>query len=51
MKLSPKRKIKDTVFKSIFSDKRNLLKLYQVLHPEDVEVSTEDLQDLTFNSV
>ena len=51
MKLSPKRKIKDTVFKSIFSDKRNLLKLYNVLHPEDDNVSQDDLVDITLESV
>ena len=35
----PKRKIKDSVFTSLFQDKKYLLQLYQALHPEDCNVT------------
>ena len=33
--------IRDSVFSDLFRDKKYLLKLYQTLHPEDME-TTED---------
>lgn len=34
---------KDTVFKSLFSEPKYLLQLYQALHPEDTETTEDDL--------
>ena len=33
----PKRKIKDMAFTNLFGNKKYLLQLYRVLHPEDKE--------------
>lgn len=46
-----KRTAKDSVFTDLFSQKKYLLELYRVLHPEDREVSAEDLTDVTINNV
>jgi len=43
--VKPKRTAKNSVFLDLFQDKRNLLKLYKTLHPEDVDV-TEDMLDI-----
>lgn len=34
---------KASVFEDLFSDKKNLLELYRVLHPEDTDVQIGDL--------
>jgi hypothetical protein len=34
-----KRTTKNSVFMDLFQDKKNLLKLYQTLHPEDITVT------------
>lgn len=46
-----KRTIKDSVFTDFFRIPENLLKLYKTLHPEDTEVTTADLQDITVENV
>jgi hypothetical protein len=40
-----KRTAKNSVFLDLFQDKKNLLQLYQTLHPEDTE-ATEDTLDI-----
>ena len=45
------RKVKDTVFGDLFRNPYYLRLLYLVLHPEDVTVTQEDLQDITINNV
>ena len=47
----PKRKIKDSVFTSLFQDKKYLLKLYKALHPEDINVTEDDIADVTLKHV
>ncbi len=47
----PKRKIKDSVFTNLFQDKKYLLKLYQALHPEDLEVTEDEIADVTMKHV
>ena len=43
--------IRDSVFSDLFRDKRYLLKLYQALHPEDMETTEDDLVDVTIQNV
>ena len=40
-----KRTAKNSVFLDLFQDKKNLLKLYKALHPEDTD-ATEDKLDI-----
>ncbi len=47
----PKRKIKDSLFISLFQVKPYLLALYKVLHPEDSTVTQDDIQIVTLNTV
>ncbi len=46
-----KRAIKDSVFSDLFGDKKYLLQLYQVLHPEDTQTTEDDLTDVTIQNV
>ena len=48
---TPKQKIKDSVFTDLFQDKKYLLLLYQTLHPEDTDVTEDDLQDVTLKHI
>lgn len=50
-KKPPKRNAKDTVFTSLFRDKRYLLRLYQALHPVDVGAKAEDLKIITLENI
>ena len=43
--------IRDSVFSDLFRDKKYLLKLYQTLHPEDMETTEDDLVDVTIQNV
>ncbi len=43
----PKRKIKDSVFTDLFKDKKYLLQLYKALHPEDIDVTEDEIADVT----
>lgn len=47
----PKRKIKDSVFTNLFQDKKYLLQLYQALHPEDCNVTEDEIEDITIKHV
>lgn len=46
-----KHKIKDSVFTNLFADKKYLLQLYQALHPEDTDVTEEQITNITINNV
>lgn len=46
-----KHKIKDSVFTNLFRDKKYLLMLYKSLHPEDNEITEEDLREVTLENV
>lgn len=48
---APKRKIKDSVFTDLFRDKKYLLQLYQALHPEDQDVTEDEIADVTLKHV
>ena len=48
---TPKRKIKDSVFTNLFQDKKYLLQLYKALHPEDVNVTEDEIADVTIKHV
>ena len=50
-KSTPKRKIKDSVFTDLFQDKKYLLQLYKALHPEDSDVTEDELADITIKHV
>lgn len=47
----PKRKIKDSVFTNLFQDKKYLLQLYKALHPEDCDVTEDEIADVTIKHV
>lgn len=47
----PKRKIKDSVFTNLFQDKKYLIQLYKALHPEDCDVTEDDIEDITIKHV
>ncbi|MCM1282819.1 MAG: hypothetical protein NC180_06520 [Muribaculaceae bacterium] len=47
----PKRKIKDSVFTNLFQDKKYLLCLYKALHPEDSDVTEDDIKDVTIKHI
>ncbi|MBR3606384.1 MAG: hypothetical protein IKL51_02260 [Lachnospiraceae bacterium] len=46
-----KGKIKDSVFTDLFRNKKYLLQLYQTLHPEDKEVTENQLEDITLKHI
>lgn len=46
-----KRTIKDSVFTNLFQDKRYLIQLYKTLHPEDTEVTEDELSDITIHNI
>ncbi len=48
---TPKRKIKDSVFTNLFQDKKYLLRLYHALHPEDNDVTEDDIKDVTIKHI
>ncbi len=50
-KKNVKYTIKDSVFTSLFREKKYLLQLYQALHPEDKETKEEDLTNITIENV
>ena len=47
----PKRKIRDSVFTNLFQDKKYLLQLYKALHPEDSNVTEDEIADVTIKHV
>ena len=46
-----KRTIKDSVFTNLFQEKKYLLQLYKSLHPEDTDVTENDINDITIKNV
>ena len=46
-----KRNIKDCVFTDLFSNEKYLRELYLSLHPEDSQVTEDDLTDITIENV
>lgn len=46
-----KRNIKDCVFTDLFGNKKYLRELYLALHPEDTDVTEDDLTDITIENV
>ena len=46
-----KRTAKNSVFLDLFQDKKNLLKLYKALHPEDTEATEDTLDIITIDNV
>ena len=46
-----KRTVKNSVFLDLFQDKKNLLKLYKTLHPEDTDVTEDTLDIITIDNV
>lgn len=43
--------IKDSVFTTLFQDKKYLIQLYRALHPEDMETTEDELTDITIRNV
>ncbi len=48
---APKRKIKDSVFTNLFQDKKYLFQLYKALHPEDCDVTEDEIADVTMKHI
>lgn len=46
-----KHTIKDSIFTNLFKDKKYLLQLYKTLHPEDTEVTEDELSDITIHNI
>ena len=46
-----KHTIKDSIFTNLFKEKKYLLQLYQTLHPEDTEVTEDELSDITIHNI
>ncbi len=49
--IKTKRTAKNTVFLDLFQDKKNLLKLYKTLHPEDTDTTEDTLNIVTIDNV
>ena len=50
-KILSKRNTKDSVFCDLFEDPKYLLQLYQSLHPEDTEVTVDQISNVTLKNV
>lgn len=46
-----KQNVKDCVFSDLFGNKKYLRELYLALHPEDTDVTEDDLTDITIENV
>ena len=49
--IKAKRTAKNSVFLDLFQDKKNLLKLYKTLHPEDIDATEDTLDIVTIDNV
>ncbi len=49
--IKAKRTAKNSVFLDLFQDKKNLLKMYQALHPEDTDTTEDTLEIVTIDNV
>lgn len=45
------RTLKASVFEDLFSDPTRRLELYKVLHPEDVEITVDDVKEITLKQI
>ena len=43
--------IKDSVFTSLFSDKKYIVQLYEALHPEAANVTEDDITSVTLENI
>lgn len=48
---TPKHRIRDSVFTDLFQNKKYLLQLYRALHPEDLNVTEDEIADITIKHV
>lgn len=46
-----KHTIKESIFTNLFRDKKYLIQLYKTLHPEDTEVTEDELSDITIHNI
>lgn len=46
-----KHTIKDSIFTNLFQEKKYLLQLYKTLHPEDTEVTEDELSDISIHNI
>lgn len=46
-----KHTIKDSIFTNLFQNKKYLIQLYKTLHPEDTEVTEDELSDITIHNI
>ncbi|MDE7341611.1 MAG: hypothetical protein K2N80_13815 [Lachnospiraceae bacterium] len=51
LEVKVKRTAKNSVFLDLFQDKKNLLKLYKTLHPEDTDTTEDTLDIVTIDNV
>lgn len=42
---------KDSIFTNLFQEKKYLIQLYKALHPEDTEVTEDELSDITIHNI
>ena len=50
-KIKVKWTAKDSVFCDLFEKRKYALQLYQTVHPEDTDVTEDDIGDVTINNV
>lgn len=50
-KVYAKFAVKDSVFTTLFQDKKYLLQLYRALHPEDKKITKNDLTNITIKNI
>lgn len=43
--------LKDSVFRNLFGQRKYALQLYQAIHPEDTEVTEDDIGDVTIDNI
>ena len=48
---NPKRKIYDSVFCDLFQDPQYQLEAYKAIHPEDTDVTVDDIRDVTLETI
>lgn len=46
-----KHTVKDSVFTNLFKEKKYLVQLYKALHPENADVTEEDIKEVTVSNV
>lgn len=43
--------VKDSVFRNLFGQRKYALQLYQAIHPEDTDVTEDDISDVTIDNI